>query len=115
MVDFNIETIELRSVPIIKVEGEVDIYTAPRVRSRIIDFIDQGKYKIVIDLQKVDFLDSSGLGVLVGGLKRVKPHNGSILLVMNEERIMKIFEITGLNKVFPIFETEKKALASISE
>lgn len=113
--NLHIETKEVNSIPIIKLEGEIDVYTAPRVKSRMIDLVDQGKYDIIIDLQKIDFLDSSGLGVLVGGLKRVKPHEGSIVLVINEERIMKIFKITGLNKVFPIYESEEKALENISQ
>lgn len=112
--DFKLETKEVKSVPLLKVQGEMDIYTAPRVRSRMVDLVDQGKYNIIVDLQKVDFLDSSGLGVLVGGLKRVKPHKGSIVLVINEDKILKIFKITGLTKVFPIFDTEKKAVSSIT-
>jgi anti-sigma B factor antagonist len=114
-VDFKLETKEVKSVPILKLQGEMDVYTAPRVRSRLVDLVDQGKHNIIVDLQKVDFLDSSGLGVLVGGLKRVKPHKGSIVLIINEEKILKIFKITGLTKVFPIFDTEKKALASITD
>jgi anti-anti-sigma factor len=56
-------------------------------------------------MEKVEFLDSTGLGVLVGGLKRVRAHDGSLDLVCTQERILKIFRITGLTKVFGIHET----------
>jgi anti-sigma B factor antagonist len=112
VVDLKIESKETDSIGIIFLEGEVDVYTAPKLKSRLIDLVDEGKYNIVIDLQKVEFMDSSGLGVLVGGLKRVKSHEGSIALVCTQENILKIFRITGLVKVFPIFASDEEALAS---
>ena len=65
---------------------------------------------IVVDMDKVDFLDSTGLGVLVGGLKRVKSNEGELRLVVTQDRIMKIFDITGLSKVFPIHGSLDEAL-----
>ena len=70
-----------------------------------------GKYHLVVDMERVDFLDSTGLGVLVGGLKRVRAHDGSLRLVCTQERILKIFRITGLTKVFPIHASVDEALA----
>ncbi|MCL6473376.1 MAG: STAS domain-containing protein [Firmicutes bacterium] len=113
MVDLKIESKEVNGIGIIVLEGEVDVYTAPKLKSRLIDLVDEGKYNIIIDLQKVEFMDSSGLGVLVGGLKRVKSHQGSISLVCTQENILKIFRITGLVKVFPIFATEEEAINSL--
>jgi len=63
-------------------------------------------------LDKVGFLDSTGLGVLVGGLRRVRTHDGSLDLVCTRERILKIFKITGLTKVFGIHETVDQAIAA---
>lgn len=108
--DLKIESKEEEGIGIITLEGEVDVYTAPKLKSRLIDLVDEGKYNIIVDLQKVEFMDSSGLGVLVGGLKRVKSHQGSIVLVCTQENILKIFRITGLVKVFPIYSTEVEAL-----
>ena len=59
-------------------------------------------YDLVIDLERVEFLDSTGLGALIGGLKRVRNHDGSLSLVCTRERLLKLFRITGLNKVFDI-------------
>ena len=69
-------------------------------------------YQLVINLDKVGFLDSSGLAVLVGGLNRVRPHDGSLDLVCTQERILKIFKITGLTKVFGIHQTVDQAIAA---
>ena len=111
--DLKIESKEVDGIGVIVLEGEVDVYTAPKLKSRLIDLVDEGKYNIVIDLQKVEFMDSSGLGVLVGGLKRVKSHQGSIALVCTQDNILKIFRITGLVKVFPIFSSEEEAVSDL--
>lgn len=103
MVDIKIDLKETDAIPVLAVQGEVDVYTAPKLKSRILSLIDNQQYSMIIDLNGVDFMDSSGLGVLVGGLKRVGPHDGSIILVLNRPNILKIFKITGLDKVFKIY------------
>jgi anti-sigma B factor antagonist len=94
------------------VEGEIDVYTAPRLRELLIELVNNGYYQLVVNMEKVDFLDSTGLGVLVGGLKRVRAHDGSLDLVCTQERILKIFRITGLTKVFGIHDTVDEAIAA---
>ena len=111
--DLKIDVGEKNGVVLLKLNGEVDVYTAPKLKSRLVDLVDQGKFKIVVDLEEVDFMDSSGLGVLVGGLKRVRSHDGAIALICTQENILKIFRITGLVKVFPIFENQDQAVQSI--
>jgi anti-sigma B factor antagonist len=87
---------------IVEVVGELDVYTAPRLRERLADLVAAGHYHLVVDLQGVDFLDSTALGVLVGGLRRVHPHDGSFQLVCTHERILKVFRITSLINAFSI-------------
>jgi len=99
-------------IEVVNVEGEIDIYTAPRLRELLIDLAGQGSYQLVVNLDKVGFLDSTGLGVLVGGLKRVRAHDGSLDLVCTQERFLKIFKITGLTKVFGIYQTVDQAIAA---
>ena len=111
--DLKIDVSEKNGVVLLKLNGEVDVYTAPKLKSRLVDLVDQGKFKIVVDLEEVDFMDSSGLGVLVGGLKRVRSHEGAIALICTQENILKIFRITGLVKVFPIFENQDQAVQSV--
>lgn len=92
----------------ISLTGEVDVYTSPKLRQELVDLVDGGCVDIVIDLDGLGFIDSSGLGVLVSSLRRVKEHGGTLRLVCTKESILKIFRITGLDKVFAIFsETEE--------
>lgn len=100
---------------VISLTGEVDVYSAPKLREAIKDLVEEGNYHIVVDLEKVAFLDSTGLGVLVGGLKRVKPHQGELGIICNQEKILRIFRITGLTKVFPIHRSRDELAADVKE
>jgi anti-sigma B factor antagonist len=95
---------------LVALRGDLDLATAPDLRECLVKVIDEGT-RIVVDMETVGFLDSAGLGVLVGGLKRVRAHEGSLRLVCTQERILKIFRITGLTKVFPIHGTVEEAVA----
>ena len=110
-VDLSLETRQEDGNTIIEVGGEIDVYTAPKLRDKITELVGNGNYNLVIDMEKVDFLDSTGLGVLVGGLKKVRAHDGSMRLICNQERLLKIFRITGLAKVFAIHGSQADALA----
>jgi anti-sigma B factor antagonist len=99
-------------IEVVDVEGEIDIYTAPRLRELLIDLAGKGNHQLIVNLDKVDFLDSTGLGVLARGLKRVREHDGSLDLVCTQERILRIFKITGLTKVFGIYQTVDQAIAA---
>ncbi len=87
----------------------MDVYTAPKLKESLVAQIESGCSNVVVDLEAVGFIDSSGLGVLVGGLRRAKERSGAIRLVCTRESILKIFRITGLDKVFPIFESIEEA------
>ena len=100
--DLSLETRELDGRWVVTVGGEIDVYTAPKLRDKLSELVTSGRHSIVVDMQKVDFLDSTGLGVLVGGLKKVREHGGSLEIVCSQERLLKIFRITGLAKVFTI-------------
>ena len=100
---------------VVEVGGEIDVYTAPTLRERLNELVSSGHHHLVVDMEKVDFLDSTGLGVLVGGLKRVRSHDGSLQLVCTQEKILKVFRITGLTKVFPIHASVAEAVGSAGE
>lgn len=110
--DLSLTTRVVEGKTIISVGGEIDVYTAPRLRDRITELVADGSYRIVIDMEAVEFLDSTGLGVLVGGLKKVRAHDGSLELVCTQDRLLKIFRITGLAKVFAIHGSAEAAVAS---
>ena len=96
---------------VVDVRGEVDAYTAPRLRERIIELVNDGQYNIVVDLEGVEFMDSTGLGVLVGGLKRVREHDGMLSLVCTRPAVLRVLAITGLDGVFPLHATVEEATA----
>jgi anti-sigma B factor antagonist len=110
-VDLTLTTRDVDGKTIVAVGGEIDVYTAPKLRDKITELVAAGVYDIVIDMEGVEFLDSTGLGVLVGGLKKVRAHDGSLQLICNQDRLLKIFRITGLAKVFVIHESADAALA----
>jgi len=98
---------------VIELGGEIDLYTAPEFKERMVELIDAGKKHIVVDLSTATFIDSTTLGVLVGGVKRLRPTGGALALVCSDQNITKIFEITGLDRVFAIHATREEALASM--
>jgi anti-sigma B factor antagonist len=111
-VDLSVETRNEGDKTVVSVAGEIDVYTAPKLREQIVQLVEDGRYHLVVDMEHVEFLDSTGLGVLVGGLKRVRAHDGSLQLVCTQERILKIFRITGLTKVFPVHASVADAVAT---
>jgi len=110
--DLDVETTQQGPASVLTLRGEIDVYTAPRLRQTIVDLVDGGASKIVVDMEKVDFLDSTGLGVLVEGLKRAKSRDGTLSIVVTQDKILKIFDITGLNKAFPIHRSVDDAVAA---
>jgi len=93
------------------IEGEVDVYTSPQLKQEIIKLAESGVKRLIIDLSKVEYMDSTGLGVLISGLKRLRESEGNLALVGPGVRITRIFEITGLDKIFDIYQTEAEAAA----
>jgi anti-sigma B factor antagonist len=87
----------------ITLRGEVDVYTAPKLKEKLVAVIGDGCANVIVNLEGVSFIDSSGLGVLVSALRRARERDGAVRIVCTRENILKIFRITGLDKVFPVF------------
>ena len=98
---------------VITLAGEVDLYTAPEFKQQLLEIIDKGGKNVVVDLSSTTFIDSTTLGVLVGSVKRLRTNDGQLSLVSAGRNITKIFEITGLDRVFTIYETRDEALESL--
>lgn len=107
--ELSLATREVAGHTVVEVHGEVDVYTAARLRERLVSVIDGGATSVVADLRRVDFLDSTGLGVLVGALKRLRMAGGALALVCDNEKLLKIFRITALDQVFSLHETVEAA------
>ena len=99
---------------VISLAGEVDLYTAPEFKAQLLDVIGKGGKQVVVDFTDTTFIDSTTLGVLVGGMKRLRTNDGELSLVCSDRNITKIFEITGLDRVFPIHSSREEALAAVA-
>jgi anti-sigma B factor antagonist len=111
--NFDINTEQLSDTQyVISLAGEVDLYTAPEFKQQLLDVIGNGATKVVVDFSNTTFIDSTTLGVLVGGVKRLRSQDGRLSLVCSDRNITKIFEITGLDRVFTIHPTRDEALAT---
>lgn len=98
-------------VAVLEVGGEVDAYSAPKLRERIDAIVENGENHLVLDLAGVDFIDSTGLGVLVSGHNKAREAGGRLDLVCNVDRIIKLMRITGLDDVFVIHQSVAEAVS----
>ena len=109
--NFDVAETDYGGLPVLTVRGEVDVSTAPELRERLLQLAERGGTTAVVDLSEVSFVDSTALGVLVSGVKRLRSSGGDLHLVVTQPHISKVFEITGLTDVFRIFPTLDEAVA----
>ena len=107
--ELEISTEQNGSACTIALAGEVDVYTAPQLKEELVALIQSGCTRLIVDMDRVTFIDSSGLGVLVSALRRVREKDGAVRVVCAHDSVLKIFRITGLDKVFPIFSDAAEA------
>lgn len=98
-------------VSILEIEGEIDVYYSSKLEEKVKNLIAQGERKVIIDMTEVSYMDSSGLGVLVGSLKNLKKSKGDMKIAGANKEIMNVFEITRLNTFFDMYKTVPEALA----
>jgi anti-sigma B factor antagonist len=107
-------TIDVQAAPngaqVFALHGSLDIATSPTVRAALLDAAERGQRELVIDLTRLEFLDSTGLGALIGAHKRAKENGGRVSLVVQEGQILRLLRITGLLGVFPVYSTLDDAL-----
>jgi anti-sigma B factor antagonist len=100
--NISIDVKEKESVLAVKVNGEIDAYTAPQLREKLFPLSEKEGVKMVVDLSEVNYMDSTGLGVFVGVFKNVRAHNGEFKIVGLSDRLQRLFEITGLADIIDI-------------
>jgi anti-sigma B factor antagonist len=93
-------------------QGEIDFATGPELKEAITETLVAGNVHVVVDLLKVDFIESTGLGALIGGRRRAEALNGSLSLACSDDQVLKVFRITGLDKVFTITDSVEAATAT---
>lgn len=104
------EVSSLDSWTVVSVYGELDVASAPTLREQLIELVASGSHKLVLDLEGLDFLDSTGLGAIISALKRARTNGGDLRLVCTQSRIRRLFEITALDKAFPLFPSLDSAI-----
>jgi len=112
--DFGLDVTERQGCTVLAATGEVDVATAPQLRQEAVRLVAAGQSRLVIDLSGVDFLDSTGLGVIVGVLKRVRTHDGVLAVAGAENHVRKVFDITRISDVLPMFSTVDEACVAIT-
>lgn len=95
---------------VVAIDGHLDVYSAPDVRTALIALINEGRYRQVVDLTAVTFVDSTGLGVIVGAAKRAVARGGRLALVVDlDGRVGKVLRVTGVHKAIPHAPTVEEA------
>ena len=97
---------------VVDVGGEIDVFTAPKLREHLVGVIEGGSSHLVVDLLDVSFMDSTGLGVLVGALRRVRETGGELVLVCAEGAVRRVLGITGLDQLFPVRSSVAEAISA---
>jgi anti-sigma B factor antagonist len=111
---FDLQVSAREGATVLSVIGEVDVASAPQLRQEAVRLVNEGNRSLVVDLQEVRFLDSTGLGVIVGVLKRVRTQGGELAIAGAENHVRKVFEITRLSDVLPMYETVDEACAALA-
>ena len=107
--DISIKSINEKTI-IMVLDGDIDIYTSSDLKDMLIDQIDIGIKNIIVDLELVSYIDSSGIGVFISTLATLKKIDGSMCIIKPSESVKKVFELTKLTSFFKLFKDEESAL-----
>jgi anti-sigma B factor antagonist len=97
-------------VAIVDVDGEIDVFTCRMLRDRLLALIDEGHSSLVVNLSGVGFIDSTGLGVLVGVWRRLRPVDGMLALAAPTGQLRRVLGTTGLTKLLSIYQSTAEAV-----
>ena len=102
-------------VVMLDIAGEIDLYNAPEIKDIISKLIEEQKYNVIINLEKVSYIDSSGIGALISSLSNLKKYQGGLKIINVYASVRKVFELTKLTSFFEIYDSEDKALDSFNK
>ncbi len=107
----DLTTVKDGAVAVFALSGTLDIATSPTLRAALLEAADRDDHEMVVDLTQLEFLDSTGLGALIGAHKRASEHGGAVRLVAHEGQILRLLRITGLLEVFSVYPNLEAALS----
>ncbi len=102
-------------VVILDIAGEIDLYNAPEIKDIINGLIEEQKFNVIINLEKVTYIDSSGIGALISSLSNLKKYQGGLKIINVYASVRKVFELTKLTSFFDIYNSEEEALDSFGK
>ena len=105
---------EADKVVILDIQGEIDLYNAPEIKDTMQKLIKAQKYSIIINLEKVSYIDSSGIGALISSLSNLKKYQGSLKIINVYASVKKVFELTKLTSFFEIYDSEEEAISKFN-
>ncbi|MFW5808036.1 MAG: STAS domain-containing protein [Spirochaetota bacterium] len=103
---------ETNDIVILDITGEIDLYNAPEIKDIINKLVEEQKYNVIINLEKVTYIDSSGIGALISSLSNLKKYQGGLKIINVFASVRKVFELTKLTSFFEIFDSEDEAISS---
>lgn len=103
---------ENNNIVLLDINGEIDLYNAPEIKDVIAKLIEEQKYCIIINLEKVSYIDSSGIGALISSLSNLKKYQGGLKIINVSGSVRKVFELTKLTSFFEIYDNEADAIAA---
>jgi anti-sigma B factor antagonist len=114
--DFSVEyTVTDEGIVVLVISGSMDVATVPQLRDLVVRLIDEGHHRLVLDMDGVDFIDSIGLGVIVGVVHRLRPHDGSIAVAAPSKQVRQVLQITQLVRVVALYDTTAAAVSAVRD
>ena len=110
-----IDVNQVSGIPVLKVTGEIDIYTAPMFKQAVVNMVTEGSKNVIIDLSGVTFMDSSGFGTLLGATRRLRPSGGGLHLAAPNSTIQRMLRLTRLDSIMRIYDTIEEAARAVAD
>lgn len=110
------QTVETeKNITFIRIEGYIDAHTAPELERVLQGMLTQGRFKVVLDFQQMEYISSAGLGVLMSAISTFREHQGDMKLINLPTKVYKVFDLLGFSKLFEIFDNRQDAVAAFQE
>ena len=111
--DLDLSIHKLNDIPVLELSGDVDEFTCSKLRAALRDLLSEGESRVVVNLAGVNYMDSAGLGTLVGGLRRIMEADGGLVLSGPNPQVERVLSLTGLDTILKLFDGDDLAVDSL--